>query len=189
MLAVETFECTETAAEPIEATEEAVALMTDLGLDGQLQLVRHKTEQQHAARSPYRLITGEESFIYGTLCPEQVPLEQYRAGPIPLRVLQIASHVKALGICKRLEVWDKVSAVVQDPVLVGHAHDRYEYNSDKIRTFILARWGEVLETFSTLRKQALSVRREQLIQQAQSIAKQAEGATDEEVMRHISVQW
>lgn len=184
---VETFECHETASEPIEATEEAVRLMEELGLSGQMELVRPKTEDKHAARSPYRHMTGEEAFVYSALCPSRIPLERYNASPIPLRVLQIASHVKSLGICKRLEVWDKVSEVVQDPVLVGIVGGNYEW--EITGRFILARWGEVLEAFATLRRQALQLRRENLIQQAQSIAKQAEAATDEEIMQHSQVSW
>lgn len=185
---VETFECAETAAEPIEATEEAVGIMEELGLTGQMELVRPKSESKPAARSPYRHMAAEELFVYSTLCPERTGLEKYNAGPIPLRVLQIASHVKSLQICKRLEVWDRASEQVKDPVLVGIVTDP-QYEWSVIATFILARWGDVLETFSTLRKQALAIRRDTLVSQAVSISKQAEAATDDEIMRHTSVQW
>jgi hypothetical protein len=186
---VETFECQETAAEPIEATEEAVRLMEEMGLAGQMELVRPKTDETFAARSPYRLITAEEQFVYSTLCPEKVRFERYNAGPIPLRVLQIAAHFKTLQLHKRLEVWDKVSSLVQDPVLVAHAHDEYEWNGDKRRTWILARWGEVLEAFSVLRKQAVAVHRESVIASAVSLVKRAECATDEELMQRSVFTW
>jgi hypothetical protein len=185
---VETFECTETAAEPIEAAEEAISLMESLGLQGQMELVKPKSGSEPARRSPYREMTAEEFFVYSTICPERIALEKYKASPIPLRVLQIASHVKSLGICKRLEVWDKVSHAVQDPVLVGIVPDASYDWMDRQR-LILARWGEVLETFSVLFKRAAVSRRESLIQQAMSISKQAEAATDAELMQHTAVSW
>lgn len=186
---VETFECQETAAEPIEATEEAVRLIEELGLEGQLSLVRPRVDGAPAARCPYRQITAEEQFVYETLCPTKYDLGLYSASPIPLRVLQIAAHVKSLGIVKRLEVWDKETSLVQDPVLVGHIHDRYEYDSSKIKTFILARWGEVLETFSTLKKQAIGIHRDRLLKQAETCLAHIGAAPDDELMQHRSVGW
>ena len=186
-VAVETFECSETASEPIEATEEAVRLMEEMGLAGQMELVRPKCESRPAARSPYRQITEEERFVYETLCPQKVELERYAAGPIPLRVLQIASHVKSLGICKKLQVWDHSLEVVKDPVLVGLVGGSYEWEVKS--RLILARWGDVLETFSTLRKQALAMRRERLTDQARNIMAQIAAAGDEEIMKHAEVTW
>lgn len=186
---VETFECYETAAEPIEATEEAVALIEQLGLHGQLELVRPKSDEGvHATRCPYREMTAEEIFVYGVLCPDQAKLHQYKAGPIPLRVLQVAAHAQSLGMFSHLEVWDRASVTVKDPVLVGCIMDR-TYSWMVGKRFILARWGEVLETFSVLRTRALGSHKETLIQQAKSLLSRVENATDAELMGKTEISW
>lgn len=183
---VETFECTETASEPIEATEEAVSLIEELGLSGQMELVRPKTDNRPAARCPYRHMTEEERFVYQTVCPQIYEIRKYNATPIPLRVLQIAAHVTSLGICGRLQVWDNVEDKVKDPVLVGVIGD---YDWDIKARFILARWGEVLETFSVLLNRAAAVHRQKLIDEAKSILTQAQSCPDAELMRHSGVGW
>lgn len=177
---VETFECSETAAEPIEATEEAVALMEKLGLAGQMQLVT-RADGTPDKRCPYREITQEERFVYRVLCPESFKLHEYRASPIPLRVLQIAAHANELGLFKRFIVWDKVDAAVNDPVLIAATED-YEWASGN-RTFILARWGEVLETFATLKQQALTAFRHQLLQSVEKVRSDIAAATDGDLLR------
>lgn len=157
-VAIETFECSETAHEPIEAAEEAIALMEELGLAGQQELIRPKGDKP-AARCPYREITKEEAFAYSVLCPTHVALERYKASPIPLRVLQVAAHAKSLGLFKSLEVWDRESVEIKDPVLVAIAENKERYWERT--TYILARWGEELETFSVLLKRAINAKREQ----------------------------
>lgn len=157
-VAIETFECSETAAEPIEATEEAVRLMEELGLAGQQEFVRPRGDKP-AARSPYREITAEESFVYRVLCPVSEKLHRYRASPIPLRVLQIAAHAKSLGLFDEFEVWDRASVEVKDPVLVASCADK-QWTWQR-KTFILARWGEVLEPFSVLLKRAVDQKRKE----------------------------
>lgn len=173
---VETFECRETAAEPIEACEEALDLIEQLGLAGQKELTAKKDEGQPAARCPYREITTEEAFVYGVLCPKKSPLKNYKASPIPLRVLQIAAHANSLGLFKELEVWDKASVELKDPVLVAHTgNPRYTWEN---KTFILARWGEVLETFSVLMTRALEAKRTQVIQRLESVTSKAKMLLD-----------
>ncbi len=157
---VETYECSETAAEPIEACEEAVRLMEELGLEGQKVLVQAKAEGQPARRVPYREMTADEIFAYGVLCPGKTYLKNYRLGPVPLRALQIAAHATSLGFYKQLWVWHSQEAAVPDPVLVGMAPDA-EY-SWRDHPHILARWGEVLETWPVLFKRAVEAKRAQV---------------------------
>lgn len=153
---VETFECHEVSAEPIEACEEAARLIDELGLDGQKSLAAPK-EDAPDTRCPYRQITAEEQFVYQTLCPTAVPLSEYDASPVPLRVLQVASHAQSLDFFSELRVWDKQAGDVEDPVLV--ALDRHE-SSYQRKTYILARWGNELETFTVLMARAVQVARE-----------------------------
>ena len=161
---VETFECSETAAEPIEAAEEAIEIIRNLGLNGQLELLAPNDETK---RAPYREMTADEVFVYETICPTKAKLEDYRRTPIPLRVLQIASHVTDLGLCESLEVWDAASPAEKDPVLVGVSGSRHSSN---FKRFILARWGEELETFVVLFKRAVAVKREQIEQKYREIS-------------------
>lgn len=154
---IETFECNEVAHEPIEIAEEASALIADLGLAGQEGYIKRRNDKVEQ-RCPYRLMTAEEIGVYKTLCPEASKIEKYDAAPIPLRVLQIASHAKQVIPGVRLMIWDKVKHVVKDPVLVGEVG--YEWNPDK--TYILARWGEQLDTFATLMSMAVAEIRERL---------------------------
>ncbi len=175
---VETFECTETASEPIEASEEAISLINELGLDGQQDLIC-KTKTNHDTRAQYREMTVEEFNVYKTLCPTAMKIGKYKAAPIPLRVLQIASHAKQCFPGSELYVWDRESMVIKDPVLVLEVVVGY---SVKTR-YILARWGEELETFVVLLKRAASVAREQLIQSAKSMLSEFEQSSDAELLK------
>jgi len=167
---VETFECQETAAEPIEASEEAIGLIEELGLDGQKSLVC-KQESGHEVRCPYREMTAEERFVYGVLCPKEYRLAVYKATPIPLRVLQVASHAKSLGIFDDLMVWDKEDVEVKDPVLVANIGESW---SSARKVFILARWGEELEAFATLLRQAIDKKRQQFVESLENVKSQVD---------------
>lgn len=145
-LQIETFECTETAEEPIELSEEAAELIERMGLTGQASFIKRDDKGSVESRCPYRLMTEEEISVYRTLCPSEVKIEKYDAAPIPVRVLQIAAHAKQVIPGVSLLVWDKEKNEVKDPVLVGCTG--YEWSPDK--TYILARWGEQLDTFATL---------------------------------------
>jgi hypothetical protein len=172
---VETFECTETAAEPIEASEEAIALIESLGLDGQRTLIA-TPENNPTTRMPYREITKEEMFVYGVLCPTKSKLKDYKATPIPLRVLQIAAHAQSLNEFETLEVWDRDSVLVKDPVLVGlRPNKQWSWQKD---TYILARWGTELETFHVLLQRALEKKRQQVLQRLESVTSKAKMLLD-----------
>lgn len=185
---VETFECTETIDEPVEATSEAIDLIESLELDGQKELIGVKGESQ-PSRCPYREITAEERFVYQTLCPAVVMLNRYNTAPIPLRVLQVAAHANSLGMFKRLMVWDRMSVAVKDPVLVGWTGGEYDWQNN--RCFILARWGEELEAFATLRRKAVEIARHALVEQAERLLGQVKIATEAQILqsRTIDADW
>lgn len=185
---VETFECTETAGEPIEACEEAVSLMESLGLEGQKSLVTKSEKTGRDERCPYREMTADEAYVYRVLCPEEFKLAQYASSPIPLRVLQIAAHADSLGLFKEILVWDRKAAVVKDPVLVGMAKPRPGEWRD--RPFILARWGDELEAFATLTKRAFEMKRREIVEALKRVATSiagrvaaAEEMSDAELMK------
>lgn len=184
---VETFECSETAAEPTEATEEAVRIIEELGLAGQLELVTKRPDSRDQ-RCPYREMLKEEAFVYGVLCPNATKLADYKASPIPLRVLQLAAHATSLGLFNRLEVWDREDATEKDPVLVAHTEAPGRSGNKR---FILARWGEVLEPMAVLMKRAMDVHRESLLDMAKGLVKKVENASRHELMRNqnFAVYW
>lgn len=152
---VETYECSETASEPIEIAEEAIDLIEQLGLDGQRELVTPRDGDDRGSRLPYREMTRDERFVYSVLCPNSVKLAAYKQAPIPVRVLQVAAHAK--DHFGELVVWDKENAEEKDPVLVG-IKGNYPYGNYRI--FILARWGDELESFPVLLTRAVEKGRE-----------------------------
>lgn len=141
---VETFEVQEvtTSGKP-EDCAEALRLIEELGLEGQ------QSRNQDGKVCPYRKMTKDEAFVYGVLCSQKTPLNKYSDEPIPLRVLQVAAHAKTqFGA---LEVWHPENADIKDPVLVGVNGSPYSTQE----RFILARWGEVLDSFEVLKKRAI----------------------------------
>lgn len=148
---VETFECTETleSGEP-ESAAEVSKLVAELGLAGQI----HRESAQDGCTFPYREMSKLELLVYGTLLQTHEPIERYRAGPIPLRVLQVAAGVRTSGACKRLEVWHSCDPAQKDPLLVGLVEvDGQNWN---IRQHLLARWGQELVPFASLIDPALA---------------------------------
>jgi len=124
-------------------SEEAQRLIQELGLSGQAELLSEK-ESGVTTRNPYREMTVIEDRVYSVLLPTRVVLAEYSAGPIPLRVLQVAAH--AMEFFPRLEVWYEPGSR-DDPLLVGCDNT----NTWLIRiSHLLARWGEVLQPFSGL---------------------------------------
>lgn len=144
---VETYECQETTSEPIEATEEAVALIEQLGLEGQSALLGKGTTDV-PSRVPYPEATAEQMRVFETLCPSRIKASQYRRGPIPLRVLQVLAHAQSLGFFEEFMVWDRESQEVVDPVLVGVVKtSQYIWEN---KHHILARWGEHLDEWPAM---------------------------------------
>lgn len=132
-------------------SEEALALIETLGLTGQQALVeKHTLPSGDTAetRFPYRRITVEERNVFKAVFPSVTELTQYELGPLPLRVLQVASHAK--DCFEHLEVWHAKSQR-EDPVLVGMRKEG-QYNQPTF--YLLARWGDALVPFEELRAMA-----------------------------------
>lgn len=181
---VESFECTETKEECTEMEAEAIFLIEKLGLAGQEVYVSKKPGSD-AGRCPYREMLDEEFRVYNALCPSHVKLAQYKAAPIPLRVLQIAAH--AAEFFPVLEVWDKEMSEVNDPVLVA-TNGKDSWQSEFAR-YILARWGEVLEPFHVLKQRAIASKREAILQSAEEVLAAVKAASDANILRKREVSW
>lgn len=70
--------------------------------------------------------------------------------PVPLRVLQVAAWAKEHPLVGYLEVWHTAD-IKKDPILVGR---RECYGGEN---FLLARWGDALESFDVLQVKAQEV--------------------------------
>lgn len=130
----------------LAAEGEALELIESLELEGQKSLVNEDT----GTILPYRFITAQERFVFKTLFPQECKIQNYKDGPIPLRVLQVAAHVKSL---KRddmtyLQVWYPRQGI-DDPVLIA----RPDYYKDPI--YLIARWGQALLDFDELLAKAI----------------------------------
>ena len=154
---VETYEVEESKDEMalLAADSEAMELINKLGLDGQKSLSDADTD----TRFPYRKMTREEGLVYGLLCPVKTPIEKYRDGLIPLRVLQVAAYAKETDFLDSITVWHPENADIKDPVLVGSKKVKtgpgeYQYNTE---LYLLARWGAELPSFDEMRKLAVKM--------------------------------
>lgn len=152
---VETFHMEEVSVDQrsLEVEADSIALIERLGLSGQQSLIRPPTPQQAvstSSRIPFRRMKADESIVYQTLCPHRFNIENYSVQPIPYRVLKLISDCQDNGWFSALQIWDAEQAIVRDPVLVGFTQSGYHQESP----FILARWGEHLDEFPALLKQA-----------------------------------
>ena len=143
---VETFEIEGLLTETDEERAAREDLILEAGLEGQVAL--------GSDAIPYRKMTKREDLVYSVLCPNNCSVESYSDGAIPLRVLQVIGHARTLPF-DSLRVWYPDSADVKDPVLVGQVGPDYGDRS----LYILARWGEELESLDTLARQAAEIAR------------------------------
>jgi hypothetical protein len=182
---IETFECSEVSAEPVDASAEAIELIDSLGLDGQRDLVCPATAPGQSTRFPYREMLKEEVNVYEMLCPKKSPIAKYTSSAIPLRVLQCAAHAKQMKPELNLYVWDRDSAVENDPVLVAEIGESY---SVKTR-YILARWGEELEAFAVLFTRAVVLKRKLIAGKARELLADAERLPDATIIGKSTTWW
>lgn len=152
---IETYEVEEITGEMgiMAADAEAIDLCEKLGLVGQKQLANPDT----ATRNPYREITAEERAVFEACFPNKTALENYSDGIIPLRVLQLVAHCKSENLFSKFEVWHPQRGQV-DPLLVATRTVRPAgWNWDRTDTFLLARWGDALESIDKLREKAKKI--------------------------------
>lgn len=145
---VETYEVEkieQTEMQALAADGEAALLIEQLGLEGQKTLMTPETKEL----IPYRVMTKEEHIVFKALFTERSRVEDYKAGPIPLRVLQVASHARTLELpdFAYLQVWYPKQGI-DDPILVA----RKDSYTDPI--YLLARWGDSLLPFKELASKA-----------------------------------
>lgn len=152
---VETYEVTETNPETgtAEFEPEALALIEELGLEGQQSIISRREaangEGDVATLCPYAEMDATTHRVYQALLPDSMKLGDYDRGPIPLRVLQVAALAERESWFDKLQVWCSPSSADKDPLLVGIRSKPGTYGQET-RLFLLARWGEVLQPFEEL---------------------------------------
>ena len=131
----------------LAADGEMSQLIEDLGLTGQSKLLGVDLQP-----FPYRIMTKEEQVVFSIIFSQRTKLTEFSSELIPLRVLQVAAHVKSTNfIDKEMWVWHPEDSR-HDPLLVGHASIPGSQWGE--RYFLLARWGAALLPFSALRDKA-----------------------------------
>lgn len=136
---VETFVQSEDVT--ISDAEEATALIEELGLTGQQQVIHPSGE-----RLPFAEMSIEEQAVYTTCFPQHLEVEAYNRCAIPVRVLEcFRDHRKHFT---HVEVWYPTSARDVDPLLVG-VREHPERSWDKTY-YLMARWGTALVDFEEL---------------------------------------
>lgn len=120
-------------------------LIEQLGLHGQKSLMTPETKEL----IPYRVMTKEEHIVFSALFTQRCAVTDYKAGPIPLRVLQVAAHARTVTLpdFEYLEVWYPRQGM-DDPILVARK------SSYQDPVYMLARWGDSLLPFSELQAKA-----------------------------------
>ena len=155
---VETFEIAqeENNAFNGQIEAEALELIESLELKGQQDFIGKDEETDVKRVIPYRKATAEQREIIKLLFPELTKVDEFREEPIPLRVLQVIAFVRQncseempyIGI-------HHVKGIDKDPVLVAK---KSSWDSD---FYLLARWGDALESWSVLAKKAEDVWKKQ----------------------------
>lgn len=120
---------------------ERITVLAELGM----------SNEASSKASRFRALYEEECFVFGALFPHIVELSNYK-GFIPTRVLQEIRDYKMAGLHKRILVLCPKPGDV-DPVVVGC---EYTWHSHVFsgNSHIIARFGDALEDFSTLRARA-----------------------------------
>lgn len=150
MVEVETYEINEVVDE-VTSDADSIALIEKMGLNGQQDLM----SEDGVNICPYQQVNDEQSFIIASLCPQKYHVSEYSRGQIPLRVLQIISHVMDGNYFEEVQIWDKKDTTIKDPFLIGKKkRDANGYNYDY---FLLARWGDELESWKELGKKAVGL--------------------------------
>lgn len=152
---IETYEIEpETTSDGVVETDEAaVALIEELELQGQQALVKKDEDTGDVKRVPYLEMTKQEKAVYQACYPRAESVQEYSAGLIPLRVLQVIAHARQLF--DKVLIWHDREIKDPDPILVGRIGGDYDG-----RHFLLARWGEALVPFAEILERAQTRLRE-----------------------------
>ena len=126
-----------------EVQQEVKDLIESLELEGQKELFTKKADGTEDI-IPYTKLDGTSLTVWSQYCPDKVGVSKYGGGIIPLRVLQIISHAQQMDWFKGMFIWSENEYRI-DPILIGKTEKD---------TYILARWGDALESYEEIVKKA-----------------------------------
>lgn len=179
---VETYEVAELDRHP-EVCAESERICSALGLKQQSEL------RQRGGALAFRPMTRQEQVVFRALCPESTPLDKYALEALPLRVLQVAELGRPHF--HTLIVWHP-QVVTTDPVLVGVRKVPNQFGRDVDQLYLLARWGEALESWPTVLQQMTKKIKAELLRDLARIRGELEGQIeavrllDEQSIEHVS---
>jgi len=128
-----------------ENAEEWEQLCTGLELKLQLK----KIGKVEKIANPYMRLDPRTERVYEMLCPRKELYTDYKAGTLPLEVLQEINRCKENEWFPVIAVWyDDKSP---DPFLIGYDSKKADANK-----FLIARWGDELLPFEQLMAKAIN---------------------------------
>ena len=120
---------------------------TKLGLKGQLKLVN----KEDASPIPFPVMTDQQNKIYTCLLLQHDAVKDYNKQPIPMRVLSLIALAEKENYFKDIRIWSDYTA--PDPLVVGTVqHGENSWNSTD---YVIARWGDELDSLPQLIKKAI----------------------------------
>lgn len=133
-----------------EVTEEWKQLAEELGMEGQLKLIKPKSgEETDKHPSPYIHMNKKAEHVFAILCPEVINYKKYDKSTIPREVL------KEIALAEKEQYFDKICIwyddASPDPLVVGYIKDG-SYNYIK---HMIARFGDEVLPFEILEEKAI----------------------------------
>ena len=128
-----------------EVTEEWKQLAESLGMQGQLNLIKPKSEgEKDKNPSPYIHMNKKAERVFAILCPEVIDYKKYDKSTIPREVLKEIALAEKEQYFEKIKIWyDDASP---DPLVVGYIKvDSYTYVKHMI-----ARFGDEILPFEEL---------------------------------------
>lgn len=149
-----------------EALDQWHALVQEMGLEGQGSIA-----EPSKSPIPYLFMTPSMVATFETLCPREVELKDYKAGPIPLQALEHIKLALREGHFDRIMI--RYDDKAPDPVAIGEKCDYYggepfhKLTKEEVAAFgpkkpwpspserfLIARWGEEADTLENLAAKA-----------------------------------
>ena len=146
---VETYEVEEAEWAGAEMTDEQKhqyeEIAERLNLTPQTEIIKGE------GHIPFRRLTEAEERVWKAYCPYSVTMGNYRE-KFPLRALILLDHCVQRRYFSEIQVWSE-SEVNPDPVAVGVAIPDPTRSYNKVY-YLIVRWGEALENWQEIVKQA-----------------------------------
>lgn len=172
---VEVYDMRELNSETLqpEPDQEAIDLARELGLEGQLSRV--KSDGTIDIRHGYEVVTDDQQAVMEELFGAFTAVDRYDDGPIPVRVLKEIAFAREHF--DHLLVIHAPGAQIDDPILVGvegafyggtKGRSREVFGMGARKVYLIARWGDALQSWAELARQAEQAARTRLLAELRS---------------------